>query len=182
MEERLVVFENKMKKAVEFLENDFAGIRAGRANPRALDKISVDYYGTQTPLQQVSNITVPEARMIVISPWEKTLLKDIEKAILASDLGINPTNDGNTIRLLFPELTEERRRDLVKEVKKKGEESKVAVRNVRREGNDAFKKLVKELSEDGVRLLEDKLQKLTDKHIKEIDSTVEQKSQEILKV
>jgi len=182
MKERLDVYEEKMKKAIDFLVNDYAGIRAGRANPRVLDKIRVDYYGTPTPLQQVGNITVPEARLIMIAPWEKNLIKEIEKAILASDIGINPTNDGNTIRLVFPELTEERRRDLVKDVKKKGEECKVAIRNIRRDGNDAFKKLGKEVSEDEVKQLEDMLQKLTDKYVKDVDKLVEEKSADILKV
>ena len=143
----------------------------------------VDYYGTPTPIQQVGNISVPEARMIQIAPWEKNLIKDIEKAILASDVGITPSNDGSVIRLVFPELTEERRKDLVKEVKKKGEESKVAVRNIRRDGNDAFKKLAKtEISEDEIKQLEDELQKVTDKFIKEIDKAVEEKSKDILTV
>ncbi|MCL2050730.1 MAG: ribosome recycling factor [Lachnospiraceae bacterium] len=183
MDERLNVYESKMTKALEHLENDYAGIRAGRANPRVLEKIRVDYYGTPTPLQQVGNVTVPEPRLIQIAPWEKNLLKDIERAILASDLGINPTNDGNTIRLIFPELTEERRRDLVKEVKKKGEECKVAIRNIRRDGNEAFKKLGKgDTSEDEVKHLEDLLQKQTDKFVKDIDKMVDEKSQDILKV
>jgi ribosome recycling factor len=183
MDERLQPYENKMTKALEHLENDLGSIRAGRANPKVLDKIRVDYYGTPTPLAQVGNITVPEARLIQIAPWEKNLIKEIEKAILASDLGINPTNDGNSIRLVFPELTEERRRDLVKEIKKKGEESKVAVRNIRRDGNDAFKKLAKsDVSEDQVKDLEDQLQKMTDRFIKDIDKVVEEKSQDILKV
>ncbi|MCL2254873.1 MAG: ribosome recycling factor [Lachnospiraceae bacterium] len=183
MSERLQVYEDKMTKAIEYLENDYAGIRAGRANPRVLDKIKVDYYGTPTPLQQVGNITIPEARLIQIAPWEKNLIKDIEKAILASDIGINPTNDGVTIRLVFPELTEERRRDLVKDVKKKGEECKVAIRNIRRDGNDAFKKLLKsDVSEDEIKQLEDKLQKLTDRSVKDVDKMVEEKSQDILKV
>lgn len=183
MDERLNVYESKMKKAIEYLENDYAGIRAGRANPRVLDKIRVDYYGTPTPLQQVGNVTVPEARILQIAPWEKNLIKDIEKAILTSDIGINPTNDGNTIRLVFPELTEERRRDLVKDIKKKGEECKVAVRNIRRDGNDAFKKLGKsDVSEDEVKQLEDLLQKLTDRFVKDVDKMVEEKSQDILKV
>lgn len=181
MDERLNVYEGKMAKALEYLENDYAGIRAGRANPRVLDKIRVDYYGTPTPLQQVGNITIPEARLIQIAPWEKNLIKDIEKAILASDIGINPTNDGNTIRLVFPELTEERRRDLVKDVKKKGEECKVAVRNIRRDGNDAFKKLAN-VSEDEIKHLEDLLQKMTDKYVKDVDKMVDEKSQDILKV
>ncbi len=183
MDERLQVFDDKMKKAYDFLVADFATIRAGRANPHVLDKIRVDYYGTPTPIQQVGNISVPEARMIQIAPWEKSLIKDIEKAIMASDVGITPSNDGSVIRLVFPELTEERRKDLVKDVKKKGEESKVAVRNIRRDGNDAFKKLAKEeVSEDEIKQLEDKLQKLTDKYVKDIDSLVDEKSKEILTV
>ena len=158
-------------------------IRAGRANPHVLDKIKVDYYGTPTPLQQVGNITVPEPRMIQIAPWEKSLIKEIEKAILCSDVGITPSNDGSVIRLVFPELTEERRKDLVKEVKKKGEESKVAVRNSRRDVNDSFKKLAKEdVSEDEIKMLEEQLQKVTDKFIKEIDGMVEEKSKEIMTV
>ena len=139
MDARVKTFEEKMQKTVDFLGEDFMTIRAGRANPHVLDKIKVDYYGTPTPLQQVGNITVPEPRMIQIAPWEKSLIKEIEKAILCSDVGITPSNDGSVIRLVFPELTEERRKDLVKEVKKKGEESKVAVRNSRRDGNDTFK-------------------------------------------
>ena len=183
MDERVKQYEAKMQKAYDFLLSDYAGIRAGRANPHVLDKIKVDYYGTPTPIQQVGNISVPEARMIQIAPWEKNLIKDIEKAILASDVGITPSNDGSVIRLVFPELTEERRKDLVKEVKKKGEESKVAVRNIRRDGNDAFKKLAKtEISEDEIKQLEDELQKVTDKFIKEIDKAVEEKSNDILTV
>lgn len=183
MDERLKQFEDKMKKAYDFLDADFATIRAGRANPHVLDKIKVDYYGTPTPIQQVGNISVPEARMIQIAPWEKSLIKEIEKAIMASDVGITPSNDGSVIRLVFPELTEERRKDLVKEVKKKGEDSKVAVRNIRRDGNDTFKKLAKEeVSEDEIKQLEDKLQKLTDKFVKDIDSLVDEKSKEILTV
>ena len=149
MDFSLQTYEDKMKKAYEFLEGDYASIRAGRANPHVLDKLRVDYYGTPTPIQQVGNITVPEPRIIQIAPWEKSLLKAIEKAILTSDLGINPNNDGSVIRLIFPELTEERRKDLVKDVKKKAEEGKVAIRNIRRDGNDALKKLGKtEVSED----------------------------------
>lgn len=183
MDERLKQFEDKMKKAYDFLDADFATIRAGRANPHVLDKIKVDYYGTPTPIQQVGNISVPEARMIQIAPWEKNLIKEIEKAIMASDVGITPSNDGSVIRLVFPELTEERRKELVKEVKKKGEDSKVAVRNIRRDGNDTFKKLAKEeVSEDEIKQLEDKLQKLTDKFVKNIDALVEEKSKEILTV
>ena len=141
MQEKLSFYEDKMNKSLEALQNEYGSIRAGRANPHVLDKLKVDYYGTPTPLQQVGNISVPEARMIVIQPWEKSMLKAIEKAILTSDIGINPTNDGTSIRLVFPELTEDRRKELAKDVKKKGEEAKVAVRNVRRDGNVAFKKL-----------------------------------------
>ena len=176
-------FEEKMGKSVDALQEDYATIRAGRANPHVLDKIKVDYYGTPTPLQQVGNITVPEPRMIQIAPWEKSLIKAIEKAIMASDIGITPSNDGNVIRLVFPEVTEERRKALVKDVKKKGEDAKVAVRNVRRDGNDFLKKLGKEdVSEDEIKELEDQLQKLTDKFGKDIDKLVEAKSKEIMTV
>ncbi|MCI5955082.1 MAG: ribosome recycling factor [Lachnospiraceae bacterium] len=183
MDSRLQQYEDKMKKAYEFLEADYAAIRAGRANPHVLDKLRVDYYGTPTPIQQVGNVTVPEARIIQIAPWEKSLLKEIEKAILTSDIGINPTNDGSVIRLVFPELTEERRKDLVKEVKKKAEDGKVAIRNIRRDGNDSLKKLAKtEISEDEIKQLEEQLQKLTDKFIKDIDALMEVKSKEIMTV
>ena len=183
MNEKLQQFESKMKKTCEHLEAEFATIRAGRANPHVLDKIKVNYYGSPTPIQQVGNITVPEPRMIQIAPWEKSLIKEIEKAIMASDVGITPSNDGNVIRLVFPEVTEERRKTLVKDVKKKGEEGKVAVRNIRRDGNDAFKKLAKEdVSEDEIKELENELQKLTDKYIKEVDKLVEEKSKEIMTV
>lgn len=183
MDARLKPYEEKMQKAYEFLATDLGAIRAGRANPHVLDKIKVDYYGTPTPIQQVGNITVPEARIIQIAPWEKSLLKEIEKAIMMSDVGITPTNDGTLIRLVFPELTEERRKELVKDVKKRGEENKVVIRNVRRDGNDAFKKLAKtEVSEDEIKELENDLQKLTDKYIKDIDKLVEDKSKEILTV
>ncbi len=183
MDARLQVFDDKMKKAFEFLEADYATIRAGRANPHVLDKLRVDYYGTPTPIQQVGNVTVPEARIIQIAPWEKSLLREIEKAILTSDIGINPSNDGSVIRLVFPELTEERRKDLVKEVKKKGEDGKVAIRNIRRDGNDAFKKLAKEdVSEDEIKQLEEQLQKLTDKYIKDIDALMDSKSKDIMTV
>ena len=181
MDKRISIYEEKMTKAYEFLQSDYASIRAGRANPHILDKLRVDYYGTPTPIQQVGNITVPEARIIQIAPWEKSLIKAIEKAIMTSDIGITPSNDGSVIRLVFPELTEERRKDLVKEVKKKAEEAKVAVRNIRREGNDAFKKLGKEdVSEDEIKSLEEDLQKLTDKYIKNVDA--EEKSKEIMTV
>ncbi len=183
MDTRLQQYDDKMKKTFEHLEAEFATIRAGRANPHVLDKLRVDYYGTPTPIQQVGNVTVPEARIIQIAPWEKSLLKGIEKAILTSDIGINPSNDGSVIRLVFPELTEERRKDLVKDVKKKGEDGKVAVRNIRRDGNDAFKKLAKaEVSEDEIKDLEEQLQKLTDKYIKDIDALMESKSKEIMTV
>ncbi|MBQ3899920.1 MAG: ribosome recycling factor [Lachnospiraceae bacterium] len=183
MDERIKSYDEKMTKAIEHLEADFAAIRAGRANPHVLDKLRVDYYGTPTPIQQVGNVTVPEARIIQIAPWEKSLLKDIEKAILTSDIGINPTNDGNVIRLVFPELTEDRRKELVKDIKKKAEDAKVAVRNVRRDGNDAFKKLGKgEVSEDEIKTLEDELQKITDKYVKDIDALVEVKTKELMTV
>ena len=183
MDKRISVYEEKMTKAYEFLQSDYASIRAGRANPHILDKLRVDYYGTPTPIQQVGNITVPEARIIQIAPWEKSLIKAVEKAIMTSDIGITPSNDGSVIRLVFPELTEERRKDLVKEVKKKAEEAKVAVRNIRREGNDAFKKLGKEdVSEDEIKSLEEDLQKLTDKYIKNVDALMEEKSKEIMTV
>lgn len=183
MDERIQKYEEKMKKTLASLESELVTIRAGRANPHILDKLAVDYYGAPTPLQQVANITVPEARMIQIQPWEKSMLKEIEKAILMSDIGINPTNDGTVVRLMFPELTEERRKELVKDVKKKGEAAKVAIRNIRRDGNDAFKKLKgTEISEDGIKDLEDSLQKLTDKYIAEVDKAVEAKSKEVLTV
>ena len=183
MDERLKVYDDKMKKAYDFLESDYGTIRAGRANPHVLDKVKVDYYGTPTPIQQVGNISVPEARMIQIAPWEKSLIKDIEKAILSSDVGITPSNDGSVIRLVFPELTEERRKELAKEVKKKGEDGKVAIRNIRREGNDSFKKLAKtEVSEDEIKQLEEELQKLTDKYVKDIDKLAEAKTAEIMTV
>ncbi|MCR5596272.1 MAG: ribosome recycling factor [Lachnospiraceae bacterium] len=184
MNERLNAYSDKMEKTLDHLSGDYISIRAGRANPHVLDKIKVDYYGTPTPIQSVGNITVPEPRLIQIAPWEKTLIKEIEKAILASDVGITPSNDGAVIRLVFPELTEERRKELVKDVKKKAEEAKVAVRNIRRDGNDAFKKLSKteDVSEDEVKSLEDELQKLTDKYIGKIDKLCEDKSSEIMTV
>ena len=182
--EKLQIYETKMNKSLDALQNEYASIRAGRANPHVLDKLRVDYYGTPTPIQQVGNVSVPEARMIVIQPWEKSLLKAIEKAILTSDLGINPTNDGSVIRLVFPELTEERRKELAKDVKKKGESSKVAIRNIRRDANDTFKKMEKgdEISEDDRKEAEEKIQKLTDKMIAEVDKAVENKTKEIMTV
>ena len=181
--EKLQPYETKMQKSLDALEREYTTIRAGRANPHILDKLTVDYYGAPTPLQQVANISVPEARMIQIQPWESSMIKAIEKAILCSDLGLNPSNDGKMIRLVFPELTEERRKELVKDVKKKGEGAKVAVRNIRRDANDAFKKLAKQdVSEDEIKELEDQIQKLTDKYIKEVDKAIENKSKEILTV
>lgn len=183
MDERLKVYEEKMTKSYDAMIREFTAIRAGRANPHVLDKLKVDYYGTPTPIQQVGNISVPEPRMLQIQPWEKSLIKAIEKAILTSDLGITPSNDGTVIRLVFPELTEERRKDLVKEVKKKGEAGKVAIRNIRRDANDYLKKLGKtEVSEDEISDLEDAIQKMTDKYIKDIDKATEEKSKEILTV
>ena len=184
MDQRLAIYEEKMQKCVDYLVADFAAIRAGRANPNVLNKIRVDYYGTPTPIQQVANVSVPEPRMIQIAPWDRSLIKAIEKAIMTSELGINPSNDGTVIRLIFPEVTEERRKQLAKDVKKKGEEQKVAVRNVRRDGVDAVKKLEKasEVTEDDRKDLEDQLQKMTDKYIKNIDKAVEDKTKEIMTV
>lgn len=183
MDDRIKVYDEKMTKTYKNLLSEFGTIRAGRANPNVLNKIKVDYYGTPTPLQQVGNITVPEPRVLQIQPWEMSMVKPIEKAILTSDLGINPSNDGKIIRLIFPELTEERRKDLVKDIKKKGEAAKVAVRNIRRDANDHLKKLGKtDVSEDEIKDLEDHVQKMTDKYIKDIDKAVEEKSKEILTV
>ena len=184
MDDKLVMFEDKMGKSLANLEEEFAGIRAGRANPHVLDKLRVDYYGTPSPIQSVANVSVPEPRMIQIQPWEASMVKEIEKAILSSDLGINPTNDGKLIRLVFPELTEVRRKELAKDIKKKGEGAKVAVRNIRRDAMDHFKKVGKaeDISEDEIKDLEDKIQKLTDSYVAKIDKAVEAKSQEILTV
>ncbi|MDF2950652.1 MAG: ribosome recycling factor [Anaerocolumna sp.] len=183
MDSRIEQYESKMKKTLDNLKEEFASIRAGRANPHLLDKLRVDYYGTPSPLQSVANISVPEPRVIQIQPWESKLIKDIEKAILASDLGLTPNNDGKVIRLIFPELTEERRKDLVKDVKKKAENTKVAIRNIRRDANDAFKKLSKsDISEDEIKSLEDDVQKITDKFISDIDKITEDKSKEVLTV
>lgn len=184
MNEKLKIYDEKMQKTIHALDTELASIRAGRANPNILNKLTVEYYGTPTPIQQVANISVPEARMIQIQPWEKKIIKDIEKAILMSDIGINPTNDGTVIRLVFPELTEERRKELAKDVKKHGENAKVAIRNIRRDANDSFKKYGKEadVSEDEVKELENQAQKLTDKYIAEVDKAIEAKTQEILTV
>ena len=184
MDAKLEQFSNKMEKAVDALREEYSTIRAGRANPHLLDKLRVDYYGQPSSLQSVANISVPEARVIQIQPWESKLIKEIEKAIINSDLGLTPSNDGKIIRLTFPELTEERRKELVKDVKKKAENSKVAVRNIRRDANDLFKKQNKasEISEDEFKHLEDEVQKLTDRYIAEIDKVMEEKSKEILTV
>lgn len=184
MDERLVQFDEKMQKTMNNLSEEFGSIRAGRANPHVLDKLKVDYYGTPTAIQQVANVNVPEPRMIQIQPWEASMVKEIEKAILTSDLGINPTNDGKVIRLLFPELTEERRKELAKDVKKKGENAKVAIRNIRRDANDAVKKAEKsgDISEDEMKQAEEKMQKTTDKYITKVDSEVDAKMKEIMTV
>ena len=183
MDERIKAYDDKMKKTIEFLKEDYAGIRAGRANPKLLDKVRVDYYGTPTPIQQVGNLSVPEPRVLQIAPWEKNMLKEVEKAILAANIGITPTNDGTVIRLVFPELNEERRKELSKEIRKKGEDAKVALRNIRRDGNDAFKKLSKaDVSEDEVKDLQDELQKLTDGYVKDVDGLADAKAKEIMTV
>lgn len=184
MDSRIEQFEVKMNKSLESLKEEYTSIRAGRANPHLLDKLRVDYYGQPSSLQSVANVSVPEARVIMIQPWESSLIKEIEKAILCSDLGLTPSNDGKVIRLVFPELTEERRKELVKDVKKKAENAKVAIRNIRRDANDAFKKANKanEVTEDELKQLEDKVQKLTDKFVAEIDKTMDAKSKEILTV
>lgn len=180
----ITAFEEKMKKSIDALSDDFSTIRAGRANPHILDKIRVDYYGTPSTLQQVANVSVPEARVILIQPWESSLIKEIEKAIITSDLGLTPNNDGKAVRLVFPELTEERRKELSKDVKKKGENAKVAIRNVRRDANDLFKKQNKanEISDDELKNAEDSIQKLTDKYIAEVDKRVDDKTKEIMTV
>ena len=184
MNEKLKIYDEKMQKTIHALDTELASIRAGRANPNILNKLTVEYYGTPTPIQQVANISVPEARMIQIQPWEASMVKEIEKAINCSDIGINPTNDGKLIRLVFPELTEERRKDLAKDIKKKGEEAKVAVRNIRRDAIDSIKKTGKEegISEDEIKGLEDDAQKLTDKFVAKVDAAVDAKCKEILTV
>ncbi len=184
MDAKLEQFGSKMIKTVETLREEYSTIRAGRANPHLLDKLRVDYYGQPSSLQSVANISVPEARVIQIQPWESKLIREIEKAIINSDLGLTPSNDGKIIRLVFPELTEERRKELVKDIKKKAENAKVAIRNIRRDANEMFKKQNKasEISEDEFKLLEDSVQKLTDHYITEIDRVMEDKSKEILTV
>ena len=177
-------YESKMLKTHQNLLDEFGSIRVGRANPHVLDRITVNYYGSPTPIQQVANIAVPEARVLQITPWESKMIKEIEKAINVSDLGINPTNDGKSIRLVFPEMTEERRKDVAKDVRKKGEAAKVAVRNIRRDANDALKKQLKasEITEDEKADAENEIQKLTDKYIKIIDGSVEEKIKEVTTV
>ena len=182
--EDLKFYEDKMNKTLDVLVSDYAAIRAGRANPHVLDKIRVDYYGTPTPIQQVGNVSVPEARMIVIQPWEKSLLKAIEKAILTSELGINPTNDGNCIRLVFPEMTEDRRKEVAKDVKKKGDGAKVAIRNIRRDAMEKFKAMEKksEITEDDRKDYEKELQDMTEKRCKQIDELTAKKEAELMAV
>lgn len=182
MDSRLEPYVEKMGKTLSNLEEEFKTIRAGRANPAVLNKIRVDYYGSPVPISQVGNVTVPEARILQIAPWEPNMIKEVVKAINMSDIGINPNTDGKVIRLIFPELTEERRKELTKDVKKKGEEAKVAVRNIRRDADKSFKKLKDEISEDEVADLQDDLQKETDKKVKDIDKMVEEKSKDILTV
>lgn len=184
MDERIAQYDEKMQKTMNNLSEELGSVRAGRANPHILDRLRVDYYGTPTAIQQVANVNIPEPRMIQIQPWEASMVKEIERAILTSDLGINPTNDGKVIRLVFPELTEERRKELVKDIKKKGENAKVAIRNIRRDANDSFKKLSKsqDVSEDEIKELEDKVQKMTDKYISDVDKAIDAKSKEIMTV
>ena len=182
--ENIKDIEGRMQKSVDNLKEEYVTIRAGRANPHILDRLRVDYYGTPTPIQQVANVSVPEARMIQIQPWEASLIKDIEKAILVSDLGLTPNNDGKTIRLVFPELTEDRRKELAEDIKKKGDNAKVAIRNIRRDANDAIKKENKagDISDDEAKNSEDEIQKITDKYIAMIDSAIDDKTKEILTV
>ena len=184
MNARVKPFEDKMSKTMEVLKEEYASVRAGRANPHLLDKLRVDYYGTPSTIQSVANVSVPEARVIQIQPWESKMIKEIEKAILASDIGITPGNDGKVIRLVFPELTEDRRKELVKDIKKKAEAAKVAVRNIRRDANDAIKKAAKasEISEDEQKQIEDEIQKMTDKFVTEIDKCTDAKTAEVMTV
>ena len=178
------VYEDKMKKSVEAVENDFATVRAGRANASVLNRISVDYYGTPTPIQQIASISSPDPRTLAISPWDASAVKAIEKAIQESDLGINPQNDGKVIRLAFPQLTEERRKELVKQIRKYNEGGKVAIRNIRRDALEAFKKMQKasEITEDELKLAEKDLQKMTDDHCKELDKLLDTKEKELMSV
>jgi len=184
MNERIAPFEEKMNKTIASLTEEYASVRAGRANPHLLDKLRVDYYGTPSPIQSVANVSVPEARIIQIQPWESKMIKEIEKAILCSDIGITPGNDGKVIRLIFPELTEDRRKELTKDIQKKAETARVAIRNIRRDANDAIKKAAKavEISEDEQKTLEDEVQKITDKFIKNIDTMTDDKCKELMTV
>ena len=184
MKELYQEYDVKMQKTIEVVVSDFAGVRAGRANAAVLDKITVEYYGTETPIQQVASISTPDARTLVIQPWDGTLLKAVEKALLASELGINPQNDGKVIRLIFPQLTEERRKELTKQVKKYGEGGKVAIRNIRRDAMEKFKAMKKksELTEDDLKELEEDMQKLTDKRCKVIDDLTAKKEAELMAV
>ena len=184
MNERLQVYDTKMQKSLDNLDGELRAMRAGRANPHILDKLVVDYYGMPTPIQQVANISVPEARMIQIQPWEKSMIKEIEKALIKAELGVAPNNDGVCIRLNFPPLTEERRRETAKDVKKYGEDAKVAIRNIRRDFIDKYKKMEKnhEITEDDLKNTENDIQKLTDSYIKDIDNILVEKEKEILSV
>ncbi|NLL63883.1 MAG: ribosome recycling factor [Ruminococcaceae bacterium] len=184
MDTIFVKTEERMEKTINSIQVDYASIRAGRANPNVLDRIEVDYYGTPTPIQQIAAISVSEARVLVIQPWDKSLIQVIEKAIQASDIGINPINDGNVIRLVFPPLTEDRRREIAKDISKRAEEAKIAIRNIRRDGMDELKKLKKDedLSEDIVKQGEEKLQKITDKKVKEIEEIASAKEKEVMSV
>lgn len=184
MKEMYQEYDVKMQKTIDVVTSDFAGVRAGRANAAVLDKITVEYYGTETPIHQVASISTPDARTLVIQPWDGTLLKAVEKALLTSELGINPQNDGKVIRLVFPQLTEERRKELTKQVKKYGEGGKVAIRNIRRDAMEKFKAMKKksEITEDDLKELEDELQKLTDKRCKEIDDLTAKKEAELMAV
>ena len=184
MDESLKVYETKMQKTISVFQNDLASIRAGRANPAVLDRVMVDYYGTPTPIQQMAAVSVSEARVLVIQPWDKSSIGSIENAIRKSDIGINPSNDGNIIRIAFPQLTEERRRELCKEVRKKAEESKVAIRAIRRDAIETFKaeKKKSEITEDDLKILENDTQKLTDRFIKEVDKVADAKEKEILEI
>ncbi len=184
MSEYVQPYQDNMNKSIDHLKNDLAAVRAGRANPAVLDKITVDYYGTPTKINQMAAVSVAEARILVITPWDASTIRNIQRAILASDIGINPTDDGRSLRLVFPQLTEERRRELVKDIKKMGEDCKVAVRNIRRDGVDRFKAMEKksEITEDDLKDLQDELQKATDASIKTIDEVVKAKETEILEV
>lgn len=184
LKEILKQSQDKMEKTISVLKKELGSMKAGKANPAMLDKISVEYYGTQTPINQLANVSSPEPRVLLIQPWDKNSMKDIERAILQSDLGLNPSNDGSVIRLLIPELTEETRKQIVKKVKKTGEESKIAIRSIRREGNDKIKRLKKdnEITEDDATNAEDDIQKITDKHIKNIDEIVSNKEKEVMSI